>query len=382
MRKFFISNWQGKTILAVTENQKTVEIIVCNKKIGKLGNIYKGIVKKSKEAMDTYFVQIGQNEDGFLLAKDCLVERLEHGEEIVVQVVKERSRFKSAKLTMKLSFPGVFLVYSPFADYVAASKKMSNNERDKWISFAENQKRGHEGFIIRTAASDSTLEEVERELKHLRQTSSRLLWESNHLHAPTLLHEGFDCIEQAFHNYISSGIDEVVTDDKDEYEKIKTLVEKIDNDHSSIVTFQTNLPINVENEIQLALKKVVWLPDGSYLLIEETESMTMIDVNSGKSRSGVMEINKQAAIEAMRQLRLRNLGGMIVIDFLRMKKEDEQLILQEVQRASSADRKTVKIFGFTRMGLFELTRKKIGGTLKENLEPATAAQIDNQFGSW
>lgn len=358
LRKLYVSSWNERTVVAAVENGKVMALTICHDGEETVGSMYKGIVKAKKTNIDAYFIDIGREKDVFLHAMDCLESNLQIGEEVVVQTMKESSRHKSGQATMKLSLVGEYIIYSPYTNYVAASKKLSTFERKQWIEFGTDAKRGQEGFIFRTAVSKASRDEVEKELYDLRDQMHQIVEKSKQIEAPALLHRGKDCIEQTVNRYNSTGFSFITTDREDVYAHL--------TDHMQLeVIFETVPPIDLHKEIQRALKKVVWLQDGSYLLIEENESLTVIDVNSGHSSLDPVTINLNAAHEAIRQLRLRNLSGMIVIDFLRMDEDERTWIQKAVEDAVTRDVHTVTIFGFTRMGLFELTRKRIGRSLKE-----------------
>ncbi len=343
-----------------------MELILCNDKEVSLGNIYKGIVKDKKLGIGAYFVDIGIEHDCFLPASDTLYSKMEIGDDILVQVTKKSRPYKHVQVTMKLSMSGEYLVYLPFSKYAAASKKLQEDERQHWLTFAKTHIREQEGLIIRTAAATAGYEQVEGELQSLRNETTQLLNKSEKVKAPALLYTGMTCIERILNTYSSSGRTVIQTDHMNINQQIKDWMSTNRQKDPPTVHLEKHLQINFKREIELALKKVVWLKDGSYLLIEEGEALTVIDVNTGKSSAQRLTINEQAMIEAMRQIRLRNLSGMIVIDFLRMSSFEEQKTIQkQLEKISKLDNKTVTVFGFTKMGLFELTRKNEGRTLKE-----------------
>lgn len=362
MRKLYISSWNEQIVAAAAENGKVMALYVCHDEEDAIGSIYKGVVKSEKTNIHAYFINIGKEKELFLHKSDCIEPNNLHvGDEVIVQITKASSRHKSRQATMNVSLVGDYLIYSPFANFIAVSKKMSASERETWHRFANEQKREQEGMIIRTAVLSASKDAVEKELRQLRKQMKQIIEKSKQIQAPALLYKGNDCIKQIASRYVSHGFSIIVTDCKKVYELFKG---KLQQD----IMYETSLPIHLQREIQLAMKKVIWMQDGSYLLIEENESLTLIDVNSGHSSLDPFSINQQAAFEAMRQLRLRNIGGMIVIDFLRTREDERIRIQKTIEEAAENDVHTVSIFGFTRMGLFELTRKKIGRSLKEVIE--------------
>lgn len=369
LRKLFISSWNGKTALAVIEEGQPLELIVCTEEVP-IGSIYKGIVKTIKTNIRACFVDVGLDKDVFLHEANCFdFQKLKIGDEIIVQTVKGSHHFKNAQVTMNLSLVGKYLIYFPFTNYVAASKKLSQEEREKWLHFAEENKLGDEGLILRTAVMEASFEEAKQELVELREEMKRILELGKQLGARTKLFTGMDCIEQTLNQYASFRIALIETDLEHVYNDLQKLVQTKEIFEETQVKLVNNPPINIERELELATKKVVWMKDGSYLLIEENESITSIDVNSGKSLLPAQDINIHAAKEAVRQLQLRNIGGMIVIDFIRTKDEEDRFRIQNtIEKTTKNDLNTVTIFGFTRMGLFELTRKKNRRSLLESIK--------------
>lgn len=369
LRNFIVSSLNGQTVIAVIEDGQTMELIICNDEAS-IGSIYKGTVTTKKANIRACFVDIGLNKEVFLHEANGLdFHKLNVGDEIIVQTVKGSHHFKSAQVTMKLSLVGNYLIYSPFTNYVAASKKLSQIEREKWLRFAEENQDDDEGIIFRTAVKKASYEEVKRELIQLRVDMNRIIENGKYAKPQTLLYAGMDCIEQTLNQYASSGIAVIETDNHHVYTHLQELASMNVYLEQTQVKHVNDFVINIEKEIELAMKKVVWMQDGSYLLIEENESLTVIDVNSGKSTSPVQEINEQAAKEAIRQLRLRNIGGMIVIDFIRTRrKEERSLIPKVIEKAVKDDVYTMTVFGFTSMGLFELTRKKQRRSLRESIK--------------
>lgn len=361
LRTIDLTVWNERTVVAMTENEKIMALTICDDEKEPLGSIYKGVVTEVKMNIGAYFVQIGQDEMAFLHKNECLHSDVQSGDTVIVQTLNENSRYKHRQVTMKLTFVGHYIIYSPFANYVAFSKKLSEKEREQWLSFANAMKVEHEGFIFRTAVAKASKNEVEKEIQYFRKQMEQIIEKSERTLAPALLYRGKDCIEQTLDRYQSLEISRIRTDQAELYAQLQA-------ERREKVQHETSLLIDLEKEIQRALKKVVWMSDGSYLLFEENESLTVIDVNSGHSQLDPVEINQNAAHEAMRQLRLRNITGMIVIDFLRMTQDEQTLLKREIEKSITLDVHTVTIFGFTQMGLFELTRKKNGRSLKESIK--------------
>lgn len=362
LRHLYISNWKKNRVIAAIDQNEPVAFYICRDDEEAVGSIYKGIVKTYKSNIHAYFIDIGEETELYLHESDCLdASEMHVGDEIIVQTVKESSRNKSRQATMYVSLVGECLIYSPFMNYIAISKKLSESDREKWERLGNEWKQGQEGFIIRTAVLTSSKEKVKNELHELRKQMNKILESGKQSKAPARLFEGRNFIEQIATRYHSYGFTSIFTDHPDVY---KTFNGKL---QQSLTLVETP-PFQLEKEIQKAMKNIVWMQDGSYLLIEENESLTVVDVNSGHSSLTPFVINKHAAIEAMRQLRLRNISGMVVIDFLRMNKDERKYIKKIIEDLAKQDVHTISIFGYSRMGLFELTRKKIGQALKDAID--------------
>lgn len=365
MRKLYVAKWNNHCISAIIENNKPVELFVyAGNDEERIGDIYLGIVNKFLPKLHSYFIDLGENKEGFLPASEVTHE-LSPGERVIVQIVNLRNRTKSSKLTTSLAFPGRLLVYLPNANYVAASKKIPEAMRDKWITYGYELVENDEGIIFRTAVLSASQSSVRKEFEQLRTVAKSALQGNEHSQKPTKLYQGLDSIEQIFHDY--PDITEIVTNHRELFNTLEKTLSTSTLLHVSL-TLDNHVSFNLDREIELALKKVVWLPNASNLLIEETEVATIIDVNSAKSRDSILNINLEAAREIARQIRLRNLSGMIIIDFIRMEfAEEQEMVKNEFKRAVRHDKKTITLFGFTPMGLFELTRKKSGPSLKQSL---------------
>lgn len=379
MREILITKTNEVPVIAVVCNGNPTEFIVCNEQSEVFtGSIYKGIVKKWRPDLDAYFVDIGHHKDAFLSKRDTLLDRLTIGDPVLVQVVKASERFKGPKVTMHIKLSGQRIVYMPFSGYTAASKQLSRADRETWLRVAETMLKDREGLILRTAVKEATREELASELAKLRDLSASLKALSLTKQAPACLYGGANCLERALDNVLSADVKAVVTDCDQLLTVVKKKLEQRSWLFSQLDVVKEKRPLfrtyGIAKDWERAQKRVVWLQSGAYLLIDETESVTIIDVNTGRShrnwskQKNAVMINREAAKEAARQLRLRNIGGMIVIDFLRMDSEQERRnIASELTDALKSDQRTTTLFGFTAMGLFELTRKKVGSSLKESL---------------
>ncbi len=352
-----------------------------------VGNIYFGTVTKVLPGMNAAFIDIGEEKNAYL-HRDVLPSFVQssekqknvtsfvhQGEKMLVQVDKDATGTKGPKVTGIIEIQGNQLIYMPQGRYLAVSKKIVDEAKKADLHrFGYKLKTEEEGIIFRTSAITSTEEEVLAELKDLREQFLDLLQNAAALKKPGLVFQKDTFIEMIVEQVARMKTGEVIVDDL----SVKKLLEQTNpkvkhtyyNGKENI--FSTN---NVEHEIDKALKRVVWLDHGAYLIFDETEALTIIDVNTGKFsgkadyQDTVFKTNQLAAKEIVRQLRLRDIGGIVLIDFIDMKRErDKQAVLDTVETELTKDAKRTKIIGYTPLGILQLTRKKTKVTLSEALQ--------------
>ncbi|WP_144698808.1 Rne/Rng family ribonuclease [Fictibacillus phosphorivorans] len=377
---------------ALIENEKLIECAVHRPTKSPLtGNIYKGKVQKVLPGMQAVFVDIGTSKNGFLHKDDLPIYQqlsgeeqkkvsisslIKEGESILVQVVKEETGDKGAKLTALISFTGHLLVYFPFTPNVGISKKIKESQRAKLQDWGNSVTSDQEGLIIRTGCEDFPEREMNQELKRLRRQLNEVQKYSDGKKAPALIvqpHFFYPLLER----WLNHHVEEIIVDDYETYQHVKEYAASYQKPYS-VKLYNEKEPLfrkfGIDTDIEKTLSPLVWLKNGSSLYFNVTEALTAIDVNTGKftgkkDRSKtVVEANKIAAKEIMKQLRLRNIAGMIVIDFITMQSnEDKEQINKVMRDALKNDSTTMILHGFTKMGLFEMTRKKERPSLLETL---------------
>ncbi|MEH7544998.1 Rne/Rng family ribonuclease [Neobacillus vireti] len=352
-----------------------------------VGNIYWGTVTKVLPGMNAAFIDIGEEKNAYLnrnalpsyvqsTEKQKNVTSFVHqGEKMLVQVEKDATGTKGPKVNGIIEIDGNHLVYMPQGRYVAVSKKIANESKKTALrQIGSKLKTEEEGLIFRTSAIYSSEEEIAAELHILREQYQELLQKASALKKPGLLFQKDTFIEMISTQAARMKTGEIIVDDI----SLKKLLESV-NDHVTLTYYNGKENIfsssKVENEIDKALKRIVWLDHGAYLIFDETEALTIIDVNTGKFsgkvdyQETVLKTNQLAAKEIVRQLRLRDIGGIVLIDFIDMiREEDKQTILGTVELALSKDEKRTKIIGFTELGILQLTRKKTKVALSEALK--------------
>ncbi len=370
-----------------------------------VGNIYKGRVCNILPGMQAAFVDVGLERNAFLYAGDILVDKsdfefegenediegklksmnirdmLKQGQEIMVQVLKQQGGTKGARVTTHITLPGRMMVLMPTVDHVGVSRKIvdeSERERLKQL-FYEIKPEGM-GVIVRTAAEGGTEEEFINEMRFLSRLWDRIQSRADFFTAPRLIHSEETLLFRTVRDMFNADVDRFVIKDKDYYEKVLAVVEiTMPNLLDKIEFFESDENIfdsfGIEGKIDKAMQRKVWLESGSYLVIDETEALTVIDVNTGKYigednfQETIVTTNIEAAKEIARQLRLRDLGGIIIIDFIDMETvENKQKVVDALVEALKHDRTKTNVLGITELGLVEMTRKKVHRKLSTLLQ--------------
>lgn len=370
--------------IAVLEQNKVVEFYFSHPFSEEInGNIYAGRVTKVLPGMQAVFVDIGLEKNGFLHRDQLLSyhsdslpmeekrkknvnEYVREGELLLVQVEKNSVGTKGPKLSNIVELSGQYIVYIPAGNYIAISKKMENEaSRSYWRDQLQTLLHDREGVIVRTAAEKQSIYSLKEELDKLRNEYEELQKDLKKTKSPTLLKSVDNLAEKVIHQIGILNIDEIIIDEMSLYQRMKQMYPL-----ASISYYRERENIfshfSIDLEVERLTKKMVWLSNGAYLIFEHTEAMTIIDVNTGKYtgktnlKETVWKTNEQAAIEIARQIRLRDIGGIILIDFIDMKSEDERnRILQLMKDRVSQDRTRTIIYGFTQLGILEMTRKRV-----------------------
>lgn len=380
--------------VAVLENDELVELYIekdDNKRI--VGNIYKGRVVNVLPGMQAAFVDIGLEKNAFLYVKDAIPKEMlsnkkinlkdisirdviKSGQEIIVQVIKEPFGSKGARVTTHITIPGRHIVLMPYTDYIGVSRRISDEaERNRLRDIVESIKPANMGLILRTASEGLEIEDFKDDIKFLLKVLHKIDSERNLGFAPRVMYKDLDLIHRTVRDMFTKNIQKLIINRRDEYKSIVELVEMISPQlKPRIEYFDSSHDIfgyfGIEQAINRALDRKVWLKSGGYVVIDETEALTSIDVNTGKYvgsinlEDTVLRTNIEAAKEIAKQLRLRNIGGIIIIDFIDMNNEyNEQEVLKILEDELKKDRTKSTVLGMTQLGLVEMTRKKVRSRL-------------------
>ncbi|CAG7655312.1 Rne/Rng family ribonuclease [Paenibacillus allorhizosphaerae] len=402
MKRILVKSDEAHTEVAVQENGKLVEYYKGCRDQGQLaGNIYIGRVVRVLQGMQSAFVDVGLEKNGFLYIDDLLPAHLDKqpkskppihdlvkvGQELMVQVVKEPVGSKGARLTTHYSIPGRFGVYMPYADYVGVSRKIeSASDRERLKRIAERYLQHQEGFIVRTAALGETEEAIAADLEELRARWRQLeLAAEAEGDVPRKIHSDLQMLPRLIRDLFRDDVQELIADSGEVLSEIQSYIAvpgaqpmtgrlKLESGADLMHAY------DVPRQLEMGLKRKVWLDNGSYLIVDRTEALTVFDVNTGKYTGSVdlertvYDTNMEAAREIARLLRLRDIGGLIIIDFIDMETEEgRQQVLDELVRESRKDRTKTVVVGWTKLGLVELTRKKVRDSIESTVPEPCAA---------
>ncbi len=387
--------------VAILEEGRLVEIHIERIEDDKIvGNIYKGKVTNVLPGIEAAFIDIGIEKNAFLhidrnleIDDDQKIEGIEIspssssskkikvGQEIVVQVVKEAISPKGARVTTNISLPGRYLVLMPNNSNIGISHRVEEEkERERLKKILQQIKPKDAGLIARTAAWGKELEDLLPDLDFLIRLWDKIKKRMKRAKAPILLHEDFTLTYRIIRDLFTEEVEEILINSKTEYENIGKFLDNLSltSLKGRVSLYTGEKPIfeeyGIEKEIQKALQKKIWLKCGGYLVLDQTEALTVIDVNTGKfvgkgdMRKTILKTNLQAAEEIARQLRLRDIGGIIIIDFIDMEEqEDIEKVVKKLEEGLKKDKTKTNIVQNTELGLVELTRKRVRRDLENML---------------
>jgi ribonuclease G len=414
-----------ETRVALVENGHISEFYLeRNQERGIVGNVYKGKVVRVLPGMQAAFVDIGLDKAAFLYVSDVtydpsfserqydltegehpesesppdveaaegeaakearapkapnggegevnIQDLLKEGQEILVQVVKDPIGTKGARISCHISIPGRHLVFMPTVDHIGISRRIENDkERRRLREIVEGIRPPGTGFIVRTVAEGVPAEKLQADARFLMHIWDEIQRKKEKPSGPALLHPDLDIVLRATRDLFSADVEKLVIDDREQYERIMRFVKATDPALADHVEYYTGEePIfdayGIEHELQRAQQRKVWLKSGGYIVIDQAEALTAIDVNSGRYvgkkslEETITKINIEAAKEIVYQLRLRNIGGIIIIDFIDMDKgQNRDKVFKALQEALGKDKAKTNVLKISELGLVEMTRKRV-----------------------
>ncbi|QJQ52345.1 ribonuclease G [Vitreoscilla stercoraria] len=392
-----------ETRVAILENSTVCELhIERNSDLGLVGNIYLGVVKRVLPGMQSAFIDIGLDRAAFLHIVDILeqrqqpteTQRIEHmlfeGQSVMVQVIKDPINSKGARLSTQISLAGRFLVHLPQDEHIGISQRIEDEEERallrKRLEDLLPEDSCH-GYIIRTSAETATDAELQADIDYLTRLWDNIRKRSKTVKPETLLYQDLPLSRRVLRDMFSDNTQRILIDSTENYESMLEFAQMyVHNAVNKIEKFDGARPLfetyGVEDEIGKALQPRVNLKFGGYLIIDPTEAMTTIDVNTGgfvgtrNFDETIYKTNLEACHAIARELRLRNIGGIVIIDFIDMEQaQHRESVLNELTRVLSLDRTRVTLNGFTSLGLIELTRKRTRESLSHLLsEPCSCCK--------
>jgi len=387
MEQKIVVNYDPKeTRVALLEDKKLAEVYIERPMRQRwVGNVYKGVVENVLPGMQAAFVDIGEEKNAFLYVDDVPYSRKESssgghppiqgllhpGKEVMVQVMKESFGTKGARLSGQISLPGRYLVYLPGLNYVGISRKIEHQpERERLKKVMEELKPPGVGVIVRTAAEGAEREALKSDLEFLKRLWQKINRGFKEEKPPALLHQEVGLIYRIVRDLFNDQIGQFLIDNEQEYNKVLEILDYLSpHMKSRVFPYRSQEPIferfNIEEEIERSLDRVVWLDCGGYLVFDETEALTVVDVNTGKHvgkknlEETIFKTNLEAAEEIVRQIRLRDIGGIIIVDFIDMvESEHRRRVLEKLREMMARDRTRGQVQGITSLGLVEISRKK------------------------
>ncbi len=364
---------------------------------GSVNNIYKGKVENVLPGMEAAFIDIGLERNAFLYVDDVffpptLLDKpqpkgnkqsidklLKKNQEVMVQIVKEAVGAKGARLTMQPTIAGRYLVYLPNSDYLAVSRRIEDEDKRAWLKEQVSSMISEGGMIIRTAAADASAKDLADDYKLLQKKWRRIQGKAVKSNSPTLLYQDLDFLQKIIRDTNNNDIDQIVVENEETKERVQDIIATTAPELTASIKIIPEgdifIAYDLEQQIAKSLRRKTWLKSGGYIIFDQTEALTAIDVNTGKfvGSHGLTDTiritNLEAVNEICRQIRLRNTGGIIIIDFINMDNDDDKkALLEALEQEIKKDKTRITLMGMTALGLVELTRKKIGNELSYSLE--------------
>ena len=386
MIELIVNKNKEEKIIAIIENGKLVEIYEENEQSQKArneGNIYLGIVKDIVPGMQAAFVDIGTEKNSFIHVKDVVpqvdekVEKridnkikdvIKAGEKILVQIQKDSNDKKGARTSTHIKLTGKYVVLMPNTNIVTISQKIENeSEKERLLKILRKLLPEKTGVIVRTAAVKKNEEELKEDLERLLSKWKKIKEKFDNTPSKSqLLYKSPSILEKIILDLPENRIEKIMVNDKNEYKEINEMLKEMDEKINVEIDNNILEKYELEKQIEKSKQRKVWLNCGGFITIDQTEALVAIDVNSGKFtgkstlEETVYKVNYEATIEIAKQLRLRDVGGIIIIDYIDMQKEENKEKIEKLLKESlKQDRAKTQVEGFTKLNLMELTRKHI-----------------------
>ncbi|RCK77857.1 MAG: Cytoplasmic axial filament protein CafA and Ribonuclease G [Candidatus Ozemobacter sibiricus] len=399
-RKIIVNTGPYETRAAILEDDRPVELFFEIKDSEKIvGHIYKGKVSNILPGTQAAFVDIGLPKDAYLtltgventegddeeelkdIFRSPIQDMLKVGQEVILQILKEPTPTKGPRSTMALSFPGRYLVLMPNVEHIGVSRRISQEkERERLKAIGRKLAPKGGGIIFRTAAEGIEEQDLADDLNLLVKMWQKVEAKARKAPPRSLIHRDLSLTMKLVRDHLNDDVDRMIVDSREEYQEILETCDFLSPlQRAALELYEGKEPIfeayGIEKEIEMALESKVWLDSGAYLIFDKTEAMVTIDVNSGRFSGGadleetVSKVNLEAAKVIARQIRLRNLAGIIIIDFIDMHEaKNRQKVLKAFREGFKGDRNRPHILDFSELGLVQMTRKRTSASLDEILK--------------
>jgi ribonuclease G len=417
-RQLVINETPHETRVAVMEDGTIVEIFIDRWDTSDItGNIYKGRVQRVLPGMQAAFVDIGLNRAAFIHVNDLVAhgfddmvadfipetdrenetdglnpeeyralepvkivrhieDIIKEGQEILIHVIKSPLGTKGARVTSYVTLPGRYLVLMPFSDHIGVSRRIvDEKERERLKEVIQNLRENHHGYIVRTVSEGIEEEKLANEMDFLRTLWENIQIKYRNIPSPSILHKELNVSLRAVRDLLTNEAQRLVTDSKEVYDSILGFLDNfMPSLKDSVELYTGNEPIfdafNLEGDILRALKRKVWLKSGGYIVIEQTEALCAVDVNTGRYvgkhnlEETILKTNLDAVKEIAYQIRLRDIGGLIILDFIDMeKKANQEKVYNALKEALTKDRSKTHVIPMSEVGLIQMTRKRVRQSL-------------------
>lgn len=387
MKEIFINKENNYTTIAILEDGKLIERYEEMEKRAYLEeNIYLGVVKNTLPGMQAAFVDIGANKNTFIHLKDVLpkvditkekeninmniTSVIKNGQKLLVQVKRDATSIKGAKVSTHISIPSKYIVLMPENEIITASQKLTDEEKKRLIEIVKSVIPPNYGLIIRTSSEGKSKEEIQDDINATIKVWEKIKEKAKKMQdkAPILIAEGNGFIKKMIIDLIDKNIDKIIVNDKKEFEVVNNIINDVGEKIK--IELRENEEIldtyGIKEQIEKSKQRKIYLNCGGFITIDKTEALTAIDVNSGKYigkkdlEETILKVNKEATIEIAKQLRLRDIGGVIVIDYIDMNTEEDKKKIEELLKDElKKDRSKTQVVGFSKLNLLEMTRKHI-----------------------
>lgn len=384
MSELVVNKKDDKIEVCVLENNSICEMYTYDKDFENImGNIYVGRVRNVVDGMQAAFIDIGFEKNAFISIKDAvpkvdvakeeqvidfkISDVLKEGDRILVQVKKMPTKAKGARVSTHITLPGNYVVLMPNIEIITISQKISNDkEKDRLVEIIKNNLPENFGAIVRTDAEGIKEQKLLEDIEDLLNKWSYIEEVANKAEDVTMLYDEHEIISKISRDLINQTSEKMYLNDKEIFDKLNRYFLRKNINMEYVETEDLIEHLGLATEMENVEKRKIWLKCGGYIVIDKTEALTAIDVNSGKYtgekdlEQTALDVNTEAAVEIMKQIRLKDIGGIIVIDYIDLiKKEDQMQIIETMKREVKKDRSKLDIKGYTELNLVELTRKKM-----------------------